>query len=190
MEYWISDEAVRPQHQLVVGVGQQISVPFLWEEKPGTPKRDPQSYVEDDHLLLPIFASPPDKKGASVPFRWEESPGKLATHFTGLSSQTNNPFTRSVEEKQMLKTYLQTVVFKESSGSWDAEEGNGKRTEKGEVVVVHDDHLKIRRTMTLEELIMLSRNLNLEGKNARKEHIKHKSSLKLCRRILAMACMF
>ncbi|KMZ58504.1 hypothetical protein ZOSMA_76G00600 [Zostera marina] len=181
---------------VVVGDGQQISVPFFWEEKPGTPKRDPHDYCyinKDDHLLLPIFANPPDNKGVSVPFRWEESPGKPAIQSATLSSseyssQTNNPFLSSVEEKQILKTYLDTVVFKEeSSGSWDSKEENGKKTNKEQVTVVDDrHHLMVRRTMTLGELILLSRNLNLERNNTDKVHIEHTRSPNLRRKIMAM----
>ncbi|CAL9176396.1 uncharacterized protein LOC135613262 [Musa acuminata AAA Group] len=44
---------------------QQITVPYLWEEKPGVPKRVPV-----------ISSSPPTRLVVSVPFEWEEKPGK------------------------------------------------------------------------------------------------------------------
>ncbi|GMH08811.1 hypothetical protein Nepgr_010651 [Nepenthes gracilis] len=52
---------------------QQISVPFLWEERPGTPKRDWKPKV------MPVTPAPPLPLPAkfiiSVPFKWEEKPG-------------------------------------------------------------------------------------------------------------------
>ncbi|XP_076944785.1 uncharacterized protein LOC143615565 [Bidens hawaiensis] len=48
-------------------IKQTISVPFLWEEKPGTPKND---WKRANHVMqLPV------KLIASVPFMWEEKPG-------------------------------------------------------------------------------------------------------------------
>ncbi|KAJ8506422.1 hypothetical protein OPV22_007308 [Ensete ventricosum] len=45
---------------------QQITVPYLWEEKPGVPKRVP----------VISSSSPPTRLVVSVPFEWEEKPGK------------------------------------------------------------------------------------------------------------------
>ncbi|CAK9161039.1 unnamed protein product [Ilex paraguariensis] len=53
-------------------VKQLISVPFLWEEKPGTPKKD----WRPGALSINPVAPPPLKLIASVPFDWEEKPGK------------------------------------------------------------------------------------------------------------------
>lgn len=47
------------------------SVPFLWEEKPGLPKKDWKPGVSSVSSV-PI---PPVKLIASVPFEWEEKPG-------------------------------------------------------------------------------------------------------------------
>ncbi|XP_015877870.4 uncharacterized protein LOC107414272 [Ziziphus jujuba] len=47
------------------------SVPFLWEEKPGIPKKDWKPGVSSVSSV-PI---PPVKLIASVPFEWEEKPG-------------------------------------------------------------------------------------------------------------------
>ncbi|CAA2963001.1 uncharacterized protein LOC111406075 [Olea europaea var. sylvestris] len=50
---------------------QPISVPFVWEEKPGTPKKD---WKPTARPIKP--AALPVKLVASVPFGWEEKPGK------------------------------------------------------------------------------------------------------------------
>ncbi|KAG8381453.1 hypothetical protein BUALT_Bualt06G0123500 [Buddleja alternifolia] len=49
---------------------QPISVPFIWEEKPGMPKKDWKPTVQP---VKPIV--PPVKLVVSVPFEWEEKPG-------------------------------------------------------------------------------------------------------------------
>ncbi|XP_075476169.1 uncharacterized protein LOC142517677 [Primulina tabacum] len=49
---------------------QSISVPFLWEERPGTPKRD---WKPTPRPIKPIEV--PVKLVVSVPFGWEEKPG-------------------------------------------------------------------------------------------------------------------
>ncbi|KAK4431590.1 hypothetical protein Salat_0921100 [Sesamum alatum] len=50
---------------------QPISVPFIWEEKPGMPKKDWKPPT-----IRPIKpAAPPVKLVVSVPFGWEEKPG-------------------------------------------------------------------------------------------------------------------
>ncbi|KAK1419451.1 hypothetical protein QVD17_28619 [Tagetes erecta] len=69
-------------------IKQTISVPFLWEEKPGTPKTDWKRV--NPIMQLPI------KLIASVPFIWEEKPGTpLLGHFSQMSRvehNRNNPF--------------------------------------------------------------------------------------------------
>ncbi|KAF5959900.1 hypothetical protein HYC85_001109 [Camellia sinensis] len=55
-------------------IRQAISVPFLWEEKPGTPKKDWKPPIAQ--TVNPPVAPPPVKLVASVPFKWEEKPGK------------------------------------------------------------------------------------------------------------------
>ncbi|XP_027103904.1 uncharacterized protein [Coffea arabica] len=52
-------------------IKQAISVPFVWEEIPGTPKRD---WKPTAPVKKPV--APPVKFIASVPFQWEEKPGK------------------------------------------------------------------------------------------------------------------
>ncbi|XP_043717331.1 uncharacterized protein LOC122665283 isoform X2 [Telopea speciosissima] len=54
-------------------VRQQGSVPFLWEEKPGTPKKEWKSHSQ---AITVTTILPPAKLVASVPFKWEEIPGK------------------------------------------------------------------------------------------------------------------
>lgn len=55
-------------------IKQPASVPFLWEVRPGLPKKDwkPNPSITQ---VDPI-AQPPVKFIASVPFKWEEMPGK------------------------------------------------------------------------------------------------------------------
>ncbi|KAH7853330.1 hypothetical protein Vadar_001284 [Vaccinium darrowii] len=57
-------------------IRQSISVPFLWEEKPGTPKRDwkPSTQIVCTQKVNPV-ATLPVKLVASIPFEWEEKPG-------------------------------------------------------------------------------------------------------------------
>lgn len=45
---------------------QRISVPFLWEERPGTPKKE----------WISKSVPSPERLVVSVPFEWEEKPGK------------------------------------------------------------------------------------------------------------------
>ncbi|KAJ4774558.1 Hydroxyproline-rich glycoprotein [Rhynchospora pubera] len=57
---------------------QQISVPFMWETKPGTLKRD---WISKPVSLIsyPPPSPSPSKLVVSVPFQWEEEPGKPLT---------------------------------------------------------------------------------------------------------------
>ncbi|XP_068651315.1 uncharacterized protein [Aristolochia californica] len=55
---------------------QPISVPFLWEEKPGKPKKD---WKPEASLVLSVPI--PVKLIASVPFKWEEKPGIPRSNF-------------------------------------------------------------------------------------------------------------
>lgn len=49
---------------------QTISIPFVWEVRPGLPKKD---WKPDPRLVPPT--EPPVKLIVSVPFGWEEKPG-------------------------------------------------------------------------------------------------------------------
>ncbi|OEL37618.1 hypothetical protein BAE44_0001367 [Dichanthelium oligosanthes] len=108
-------------------VKQQISVPFLWEVKPGAPKRD---WV----ISKPVpsaFACPsptPTKLVVSVPFQWEEKPGKPieeASPFHVLpdhggfsaSSRSLNPFAVESEEEYSLGFDLQAFGFPDSNNT-------------------------------------------------------------------------
>ncbi|GAB2233399.1 hypothetical protein Droror1_Dr00002621 [Drosera rotundifolia] len=50
---------------------QQIMVPFLWEEKPGIPKKD----WKPEMIPMSLVPYVPPKFIVSVPFVWEEKPG-------------------------------------------------------------------------------------------------------------------
>ncbi|KAM7491710.1 hypothetical protein LguiA_034631 [Lonicera macranthoides] len=56
-------------------IRQPVSVPFLWEEKPGTPKKDWKPTSQQVRPVRPPPPPPPVKLIASVPFKWEENPG-------------------------------------------------------------------------------------------------------------------
>ncbi|KAL6127027.1 hypothetical protein ACLB2K_075072 [Fragaria x ananassa] len=71
------------------------SVPFLWEERPGIPKKDWKPTVSSNSAA-PI---PPVKLIASVPFIWEEKPGTPLPYFMESSSESATP------EPMMLITY-------------------------------------------------------------------------------------
>ncbi|KAF3433100.1 hypothetical protein FNV43_RR24202 [Rhamnella rubrinervis] len=68
-------------------VRQPPSVPFLWEIKPGTPKKDWKPEVS---TVVSSVPTPPAKLIASVPFKWEEKPG------TPLPNFSHRPFDQSV----------------------------------------------------------------------------------------------
>ncbi|KAK9665616.1 hypothetical protein RND81_14G123800 [Saponaria officinalis] len=53
---------------------QQITIPFIWEEKPGAPKENWKTKTTTKReTLTPV--PQPVKYVASVPFKWEEKPG-------------------------------------------------------------------------------------------------------------------
>ncbi|WVZ55276.1 hypothetical protein U9M48_005957 [Paspalum notatum var. saurae] len=106
-------------------VKQLISVPFLWEVKPGAPKRD----WEISKPVPVVFACPsptPTKLVVSVPFQWEEKPGKPlqeASPFHVLpdhcgfsaSSRSLNPFALESEEEYSLGFELEAFGFPDSN---------------------------------------------------------------------------
>ncbi|PON70002.1 hydroxyproline-rich glycoprotein family protein [Parasponia andersonii] len=59
-------------------VRQPPSVPFLWEVKPGIPKKD---WKPEVHYVSSV-PTPPVKLIASVPFHWEEKPGTPLPSFS------------------------------------------------------------------------------------------------------------
>ncbi|CAI9092103.1 OLC1v1027261C1 [Oldenlandia corymbosa var. corymbosa] len=58
-------------------VKQSVSIPFVWEEFPGVPKKDWKPNPAQKK-----FAAPPAKYIASVPFKWEEKPGTPLQSFS------------------------------------------------------------------------------------------------------------
>lgn len=124
-------------------VKQQISVPFLWEVKPGAPKRE---WVISKPVPV-AFACPspaPTKLVVSVPFQWEEKPGKPlqeASPFHVLppdhggfsaSSRSLNPFVVESEEEYSLGFELEAFGFPDScdaSGAavWADGSSSGRR---------------------------------------------------------------
>lgn len=64
------------------------SVPFLWEAKPGIPKKDWKPEVSSS---VPQIFKTPLKLIASVPFAWEEKPGKPIPGFTLNSAESIPP---------------------------------------------------------------------------------------------------
>ncbi|XP_072963242.1 uncharacterized protein [Typha angustifolia] len=73
-------------------VRQQISVPYLWELKPGTPKRE---WISKPTTTISVPS--PAKLVVSVPFLWEEEPGKPLVQ---LSQQF--PDSSTIYSSQML----------------------------------------------------------------------------------------
>ncbi|GAB4826002.1 hypothetical protein Ancab_008870 [Ancistrocladus abbreviatus] len=63
---------------------QQITVPFLWEEKPGMPKKDWKPKAMPRTQAPPI----PTKFVVSIPFKWEEKPGTPLRCFQQGSSES------------------------------------------------------------------------------------------------------
>ena len=66
-------------------VRQPPSVPFLWEVKPGIPKKD---WKPEFRSVSLVPAIPPVKLIASVPFQWEEKPGIPLPSFLEASQES------------------------------------------------------------------------------------------------------
>ncbi|PIN11811.1 hypothetical protein CDL12_15578 [Handroanthus impetiginosus] len=94
---------------------QPISVPFIWEEKPGTPKKD---WKPTSRPIKP--AAPPVKLVVSVPFGWEEKPG------TPLKS-----FVQPPKEPKFALSQEQSNMFSSPQTYSDHEYGNWSGTERG-----------------------------------------------------------
>ncbi|XP_027364051.1 uncharacterized protein LOC113871264 [Abrus precatorius] len=70
------DETRKKKH-----VREPPSVPFIWEVKPGIPKKDWKPQISS----VDQFPKTPLKQIASVPFVWEEKPGKPLPKFSHVS---------------------------------------------------------------------------------------------------------
>ncbi|KAK7343629.1 hypothetical protein VNO77_12527 [Canavalia gladiata] len=70
------DQTKRKKH-----IREPPSIPFIWELKPGIPKKDWKPVVSS----VDPFPKTPLKLIASVPFVWEEKPGKPLPNFSHVS---------------------------------------------------------------------------------------------------------
>ncbi|CAM0870229.1 unnamed protein product [Alopecurus aequalis] len=120
---------------------QQISVPFLWEVKPGAPKRD---FVISKPAPQVFSCPSPLKLVVSVPFQWEEKPGKplqdasTPLHappghhagFSSVSSYSLNPFVVEGDEEYTLGFDLEAFGFpvddKKPSGIEEYTDGSSR----------------------------------------------------------------
>ncbi|TMW88106.1 hypothetical protein EJD97_019030 [Solanum chilense] len=69
---------------------QQISIPFIWEERPGIPIKDWKPKPVATATTSGAFTfTPPVKLIASVPFEWEEKPGTPLPFFSQTSPHEN-----------------------------------------------------------------------------------------------------
>ncbi|CAJ1977143.1 unnamed protein product [Sphenostylis stenocarpa] len=73
---WKMNETAKKKH-----VREPPSVPFIWELKPGTPKKDWKPEVSS----VAHIPQTPLKLIASIPFVWEEKPGQPLPNFSHLS---------------------------------------------------------------------------------------------------------
>ncbi|KAJ0974593.1 hypothetical protein J5N97_016558 [Dioscorea zingiberensis] len=92
---------------------QTISVPFLWEERPGNPKKE--WVLKGPAPFYTVVPSQP-KLVVSVPFQWEEEPGKPILQLPQSSPQisslpanlSNNPFIEESYSEEEEKSSNQT----------------------------------------------------------------------------------
>ncbi|KQK23869.1 uncharacterized protein LOC100832590 [Brachypodium distachyon] len=115
----MAEEFEMPEFNPRERVRQQISVPFLWEVKPGAPKRD---WVISKPVSSVFSCPSPAKLVVSVPFQWEEKPGKPLQEASPLhvqsdhasfsvSSYSLNPFVAEGEEEYSLGFDLEAFGF-------------------------------------------------------------------------------
>lgn len=76
------DKETHEKNECGKKIKQQITIPFLWEEKPGAPKKDWRPKREP-FTPLPL----PEKYIASIPFKWEEKPGTPLPSFAQKLTQ-------------------------------------------------------------------------------------------------------
>lgn len=103
---------------------QQISVPFLWEVKPGAPKRD---WVISKPAPTVFSCPSPVRLVVSVPFQWEEKPGKPLQDMSRLHAPSDrhagfsvspcslNPFVAEDDEEYTLGFDLEAFGFPDDS---------------------------------------------------------------------------
>lgn len=94
-------------------IKQPVSVPFLWEEKPGTPKKD---WKPSPVTPVNPIAPPPVKLVASVPFKWEEMPGKPLPCFPPAPQEL--PLLL-LPPPMLLNSHSSTVYYQENDDKWD-----------------------------------------------------------------------
>ncbi|GJN30157.1 hypothetical protein PR202_gb18441 [Eleusine coracana subsp. coracana] len=106
-------------------VKQQISVPFLWEVKPGAPKWDWVISKPTPSVSACPSSPTPAKLVVSVPFQWEEKPGKplqeaspfhAPADYAGFSASSGslNPFVVEGEEEYALGFDMEAFGFPDS----------------------------------------------------------------------------
>ncbi|KAL0317695.1 UNVERIFIED_CONTAM: hypothetical protein Sangu_2183800 [Sesamum angustifolium] len=101
---------------------QPISVPFIWEEKPGMPKKD---WKPTARPVKP--AAPPVKFIVSVPFGWEEKPG---TPLPSLLQTPPEP-TFAPPPKQSIIVPPPATYSDHDYGNWSVFDGQGDNEEDG-----------------------------------------------------------
>ncbi|KAM0950256.1 hypothetical protein DsansV1_C04g0039501 [Dioscorea sansibarensis] len=89
---------------------QTISVPFLWEERPGNPKKEWASKGP-----APFYTVPSQPKlVVSIPFQWEQEPGKPLLHLP-LSSHEISSITASLSYNPIIEENIYSEEEKLSS---------------------------------------------------------------------------
>ncbi|CAI9774994.1 unnamed protein product [Fraxinus pennsylvanica] len=102
---------------------QPISVPFVWEEKPGTPKKD---WKPTAHPIKPVAL--PVKLVASVPFGWEAKPGKPLPCFS-----QSPPESEPAPPQTMSIGFPSPPSYSDSQDEdWSGSEGNVEDKREGD----------------------------------------------------------
>ncbi|KAG2299045.1 hypothetical protein Bca52824_035517 [Brassica carinata] len=108
---------------------QPPSVPFVWEERPGFPKKNWQpslaTFVPSPPPLPPPIPVPV-KLVTSVPFRWEETPGKPVPYSTNDPPKLPQPPSETVTTPPPLPPPVPVPVKLVTSVPFDWEETPGQ----------------------------------------------------------------
>ncbi|CAF2322700.1 hypothetical protein HID58_038049 [Brassica napus] len=108
---------------------QPPSVPFVWEERPGFPKKNWQpslaTFVPSPPPLPPPIPVPV-KLVTSVPFRWEETPGKPVPYSTNDPPKLPQPPSETVTTPHPLPPPVPVPVKLVTSVPFDWEETPGQ----------------------------------------------------------------